>query len=137
GATPTFTADQLGTYTVELTVSDGELTDSDVAYVNVTQAVHQPPIAGNDYFQVIWKTSNNVLYVLANDSDPDGTIDPTSITIGTAPMAGASAVPQADGTILYSPKTGFKGTDFFTYWVCDSEVPAACSEAEVLVNVVK
>ena len=137
GATSSFPADQLGTYTVELTVSDGELTDSDVAYITVTQAVNQPPIAGNDYFQVIWKTSNNVLYVLANDSDPDGVINPASVAIGTIPMAGASATPQPDGTILYTPKTGFKGTDFFTYWVCDSEVPAACSEAEVLVNVVK
>ena len=53
----------------------------------------------------------------------------------TNPMNGASAVPTAVGTILYTPKNGFKGTDFFTYSICDNL--GECSEAEVLVNVVK
>jgi FtsP/CotA-like multicopper oxidase with cupredoxin domain len=134
GAASSFLASQVGTYEVELTVSDGELSSSDTFFVTSSAPVNQPPNAGNDFFEVIWKTTDNVLFVLANDSDGDGTIDPASLAIVTNPMNGATAVPSA-GTILYTPKNGFKGTDFFTYEICDDL--GACSEAEVLVNVVK
>ncbi len=59
--------------------------------------------------------------MLVNDSDADGAIDQASLSIVTNPMGGASAVPTeypaASGNyvIMYTPKNGFKGTDFFTY----------------------
>ena len=83
----------------------------------------------------LWKTTNNVLVVLANDSNGDGTIVPSSVAIVTNPTSGSTAVPAGDGTILYTPRNGYKGTDFFTYEVCDDL--GSCAEAEVLVNVVK
>ena len=60
---------------------------------------------------------------------------PSSVAIVTNPTSGSTAVPAGDGTILYTPRNGYKGTDFFTYEVCDDL--GVCSEAEVLVNVVK
>ena len=135
GVASSFTASQIGAYTVELTVSDGELSGSTTTYVAVTAAVSNPPIAGNDYFEVVWKTSNNVLVVLANDTAGDRPIVPSSVAIVTNPTSGSTAVAQADGTILYTPRNGYKGTDFFTYEVCDDL--GVCAEAEVLVNVVK
>jgi len=143
GALTSFIADQAGTYSVELTVSDGELTGADTMIVTATVHVNQPPDAVADFFQVLWKSTGNVLNVLVNDSDPDGTLNQASLSIVTNPMNGASAVPTefpaGSGlyVIMYTPKFGFKGTDFFTYEICDSEVPAACSVAQVLVNVVK
>jgi hypothetical protein len=133
-ANPTFTAAVPGNYVAELTVSDAELATSDVVTVVASDPVNQPPIAGDDFFTVIWKTTDNVLVVLANDSDGDGIIDPASLAVVTQPMNGATAVPSA-GNILYTPKNGFKGTDYFTYEICDDG--GLCSEARVLVNVVK
>ena len=139
GEFSSFTASQTGSYTVELTVSDGELTGSDTAVVMVSVPVTDPPVVGDDYFQVIWKTTDNVLTVLSNDSAGDNTppspIVPSTVVIVTNPTSGSSAVPAGDGTILYTPRNGYKGTDFFTYEVCDTNL--LCSEAEVLVNVVK
>jgi len=135
GVASSFNAEQIGAYTVELTVSDGELGGSTTTYVAVTAAVDNPPIANDDYFQVVWKTVDNVLVVLANDTNGDGTIVPSTVAIITNPTSGSTAVPAGDGTILYTPRNGYKGTDFFTYEVCDDLF--VCSEASVVVNVVK
>jgi FtsP/CotA-like multicopper oxidase with cupredoxin domain len=143
GALTSFVANQAGTYNVELTVNDGELNGMDSMVATASVHVNQPPNAVGDFFQVLWKSTGNALNVLVNDSDPDGAINPASLSIVTSPMAGASAIPTefpaASGNyfIMYTPKNGFKGTDFFTYSICDSEVPAACSVAQVRVNVVK
>jgi FtsP/CotA-like multicopper oxidase with cupredoxin domain len=145
GATPTFTADQVGTYSAVLTVSDGELEGSDTVLVTASVLANQPPNAVNDYATVIWKTIDNIIPVLDNDSDPDGALVPSSLTVVTAPISSplATAVPTEYPTgsgqwvIYYTPKTGWKGTDFFTYQVCDDGTPEECAEAEVWVNVVK
>ena len=135
GEFSSFIASQIGDYTVELTVSDGELDGSVITHVAVTVAVTDPPIAGDDYFQVIWGTADNVLNVLNNDSNGDGAIVPSTVAIVTNPTSRSTAVAALDGTILYTPRNGYKGTDFFTYEICDTNL--RCSEAAVLVNVVK
>ncbi|TWU41719.1 tandem-95 repeat protein [Novipirellula artificiosorum] len=61
-----------------------------------------------------------VINVAANDSDPDGTLDLTSIRILSGPSRG-EAVPLADGTVRYIPATGFVGTDSFTYAISDMQ----------------
>ena len=134
GEFSSFIASQIGDYTVELTVSDGELDGSVITHVAVTGAVTDPPIAGDDYFQVIWGTADNVLNVLNNDSNGDGAIVPSTVAIVTNPTSRSTAVAALDGTILYTPRNGYKGTDFFTYEICDTNF--LCSEAAVLVNVV-
>ncbi|OQX12316.1 MAG: hypothetical protein BWK80_43840 [Desulfobacteraceae bacterium IS3] len=55
--------------------------------------------------------------VLTNDSDPDG--HPLTITLISAmPENGRVAIAD-DGTIIYTPKPGFTGTDSFDYMVSD------------------
>ncbi len=143
GALTSFIADQTGTYTVALTVNDGELTGMDTMTATASVHVNQPPDAVADFFQVFRSSdyTPNPLYVLVNDSDPDGAINQASLSIVTDPMRGASAVPTeyptGSGTyvVIYSPKRNFKGTDFFTYSICDNQ--GACSEAQVQVNVIK
>lgn len=136
---PTFATGGPGEYIAVLTVSDFEI--SDEASVTVTAVVHvnQPPDAVNDFYEITWKTLDNPLNVLDNDGDPDGILVESSLAIVTEPIAGSIAVVietiPDEFIIEYTPKPGFKGTDFFTYSICDNE--GACSEAEVLVNVVK
>ncbi|MDP1623711.1 MAG: Ig-like domain-containing protein, partial [Bacteroidales bacterium] len=76
-----------------------------------------------------------VINVLANDSDPDGTMTVSQITSG--PSYG-SAIINADHTITYTPFSGFEGTDVFTYQVCDNgcPTPVQCASAAVTIQVV-
>ena len=43
---------------------------------------------------------------------------------------------NGNGTVNYSPKPGFRGTDTFTYTVAD-DAGAVSNEATVRINVVK
>jgi ELWxxDGT repeat protein len=79
---------------------------------------NDPPVAVADS-----GTSSNdaavTIDLLANDSDSDGSLDPTTIVITTNPAHG-SAVVNA-GKVLYTPSTGFAGTDSFAYTVKDNQ----------------
>lgn len=71
-----------------------------------------------------------VVDVLGNDSDPEG--DPLSVT-GTSTPANGSVVINGDGTVTYTPDTGFVGTDTFDYTVTDGQ--GNVSSATVTVTV--
>ena len=68
--------------------------------------------------------------VRANDSDPDG--DALTVDSVTQPPHGSAAI-QADGTVRYTPASGFEGRDSFTYTVGDGR--GGTATAEVSVNV--
>lgn len=71
-----------------------------------------------------------VVKVLANDTDVDG--DTLSIkSVGAA--ANGTLVKNADGTVTYTPKAGFSGTDSFTYVVTDGKGGEATAKATVTV----
>ena len=72
------------------------------------------------------------LDVLQNDTDSDGTIDPTTIVITANPAHGTAVVNA--GKILYTPPMGFSGTDSFSYTVNDNH-GAASAPATVTVTV--
>ncbi|QGQ20469.1 tandem-95 repeat protein [Cellulomonas sp. JZ18] len=55
--------------------------------------------------------------VLANDRDANG--DRLAVRSASTPAGGTTAV-QADGTVLYTPRAGFRGQDSFTYVVEDT-----------------
>ena len=59
-----------------------------------------------------------VVDVLGNDSDPEG--DPLTVTDTTEPATGSVMI-NADGTVTYTPNTGFIGTDSFEYTVTDGQ----------------
>jgi len=59
-----------------------------------------------------------ILSVLTNDSDIDGQIDITSLEIIMLPSHGNVQI-ESDGTLLYTPKLHFFGSDTFTYAVKD------------------
>ncbi len=70
--------------------------------------------------------------VLNNDFDPDGDDLTTVDSIITQPTNGTVSI-LPDGTVIYTPDTGFEGNDEFQYRVCDSE--NLCAEATVTVEV--
>ncbi len=118
--------------------SDGQLQGA-VATVTLTvTAPNQPPVALNDAFTAPYRRrasyAPQVLAVLANDRDPDGTLVPSSVRILTAPTKGGTAAVDAGGTISYAPRIGFRGTETFTYDVRDDR-GAASSAATVSIKV--
>jgi hypothetical protein len=74
--------------------------------------------------------------VAANDSDPDGNLDPLSTNTDCAsctnPFNG-SLTNNGDGSFEYTPNPNFNGNDSFVYEICDTR--NACDTAVVNISV--
>jgi len=106
-----------GTDTFGYVANDGALS-SPSATVTITVNPNQKPVASNDVASTP-KNTTKVINVLANDSDPDGSLNPATIIIAVKPNKGGFASPNANGTVTYKPKLNFKGTEKFSYTVKD------------------
>ncbi|MGB8338316.1 MAG: Ig-like domain-containing protein [Burkholderiales bacterium] len=96
---------------------------SNVATVTVT-VVNRAPVAVNDSATAPRRTGTytpKIIAVLTNDSDPDGTLNIGSLTIASAPNKGGSVSVNTDGTVAYTPKLNFTGTETFSYKVRDNQ----------------
>src|SRR5439155_1110687 len=95
----------------------------------VTVAINTAPVAANDS-----ATTNKgvpaTIAVLANDTDANG--DVLSATSLSLPANGTT-VANANGTVTYTPKVGFVGSDSFTYKASDGS--ATSNVATVTVSV--
>jgi gliding motility-associated-like protein len=72
--------------------------------------------------------------VLANDYDPENEMDTSSLQITSRPKNGTFVILE-DGSVNYTPNTGFAGVDSFTYRICDSGLPSSCAYANVLITI--
>ncbi|HYD31115.1 MAG TPA: Ig-like domain-containing protein [Azospirillaceae bacterium] len=123
------------TYAFTYVAGDGAATSEPATVsITVTMPPNQPPVAVDDVVSTPRDTAM-LIGVLANDRDPDGTLVPSSVRVVSPPNRGGTAVAQTDGTILYTPKRGFKGSEAFTYQVSDAQ-GAGSEPATVTVNVV-
>jgi FtsP/CotA-like multicopper oxidase with cupredoxin domain len=117
--------------------SDGIAT-SDPATVTITitaVVANEPPVAVNDTFTVARNATNAPLNVLANDTDADNNLDPTTVTIVVNPNKGGSvSVDPVTGIVSYTPRTNFRGSENFSYTVQDT-AGATSNVARVRVNV--
>ncbi|MDX1449965.1 MAG: Ig-like domain-containing protein, partial [Acidimicrobiia bacterium] len=132
-ATITYTPDPdfNGIDTFTYTANDGT-TDSAPATVTVNVTpVNDPPVANDDSDSTNEDTAVNT-GVLANDSDPEGSLDPATTGVTGAPSNG-SAVAQPDGSITYTPDPDFNGADAYIYEVCDSG--GLCDTATVSITI--
>ncbi|MCA9208641.1 MAG: tandem-95 repeat protein, partial [Planctomycetales bacterium] len=122
-----------GVDTLTYTVKDQQGATSNVA--NVTINVNHFPVAVDDAFVVPIDAVNHKLSILANDSDQDGSLDPSSITIQVFPTNGSLVFNSTDPTaVFYTPNSGFTGTDSFTYTVADN-LGAVSNVANVRITV--
>jgi serine protease AprX len=121
-----------GTDTFTYLANDGALS-SPAATVTITVNPNQAPIAGNDV-ATTRKNTAKVIAVLANDSDPDGSLNPASVTLVQAPNKGGITTINAGGTVTYKPKQNFRGTESFSYTVKDDR-GATSNKATVTVTV--
>ncbi|MDZ7900148.1 MAG: Ig-like domain-containing protein [Arcicella sp.] len=137
--TYTPTAGATGTDTFKYQVCDNEtpsLCDTAMVTVTLTKPLtpgtNLAPIANPDVTSTL-KDKPVTINVLANDGDPEGTPlkNPTIVT----PPTKGTVVVNPDGTITYTPNPETTGDDTFTYQVCDSGTPVACSTTTVTVSV--
>jgi hypothetical protein len=72
--------------------------------------------------------------VLSNDSDVNGNLNASSLSISTQPTNGTASI--VGGQVRYIPNADFSGTDTLTYQICDSTSPTPlCSTATVTITV--
>lgn len=111
--------------------------------ISVTQIAYDPAlpsacpversavIADNDSTTTPFNTPVTVT-VKGNDSTSVGVLGNPAIT--TPPTQGEALV-NPDGTVTYTPPTGFTGEVTFEYEICNGETPQACDKAVVTVTV--
>ena len=89
-----------------------------------------PPVAVDDAASGCAGDTLTV-FPLANDGDPDGSLDPGSFAILAGPFAGTAAWDPAGATLTWSGS----GPDSLRYRICDNASPAACAEAWIRLDV--
>ncbi|MEB3885438.1 Ig-like domain-containing protein, partial [Lyngbya sp. CCY1209] len=119
----TFTPDPgftgIGTFEYVVTDPAGN-TSTTTVEVAVNPAQNLPPIANPDRATTPEDTPVTI-DVVGNDIDEDGTLNPGSLTVTTAPENGEIAVDPETGDVTYTPDPGFNGTDSFIYTIEDND----------------
>ncbi len=113
------------------------LCDQATAYIAIDYQ-NDPPIVNNDSY-TINEDETFVLTPLANDSDLDGNLVPSSLTIlNSPPTSEGIAVANQNGTIIFVPAFNYNGpVTTLNYQVCDDgfPIPVACSQGSIQINI--
>jgi hypothetical protein len=119
-----------GVETFTYTITDGRGA-FDHGTVTITVGnFNSPPVPEDDRFRLNQNTTNNVLDVLANDVDPDGTNILTIASVGPSSSGGIVTISLDRLSLLYTPPQPFLGTETFTYMVDDGQGGAGAGERD-------
>ncbi len=92
------------------------------------------PVTTNDILQIDEDASPALINVANNDTDPDGNLDPESVSIIDGPFLASNSVQvQNDGSLLFSPGLNVFGVDSIIYQICDQT--ARCSQGSLLIEI--
>ncbi len=115
-------------------VNDGSR-DSAPAQVTITIGnVNDAPVGSPDLYATGPNQTLTVAAaqgVIANDSDPDGTIPTATVATNTAH---GTLTLNANGSFTYIPTTGYLGTDSFTYTLTDGVLTSAAITVTITVS---
>jgi hypothetical protein len=99
--------------------------DSNIATVLLTiHSVNDAPVAKNDS-SITNEDIEVVIDVLTNDSDLDGTIDASTLSIVDMPSEGTASI--SNGKVVYIPNTNYHGEDSFAFVVNDGIIDSNVS----------
>ncbi len=91
--------------------------------------------ANNDYAVTLVNTPVKI-NILKNDAGFLAIIDPATVnTTGLLPPKNGKITINSNGSITYTPNTGFVGVDTFQYTVCSTPLPVVCGTANVYVTI--
>jgi hypothetical protein len=123
-----------GVETFTYTVTDGRGAFATALVTINVGNFNSPPIPADDAYFIPQNSLNNMLEVLANDFDPDGTNVLTVSAVGVAANGGIVSIAADRVSILYTPPQPFLGTDTFTYTVDDGR--GGLETAQVTITVI-
>jgi hypothetical protein len=132
----TFTYDSAGNPTVTFTAQNSGGSSSETVNLTVTTGgggANTAPTATADSATTDQDLAVTV-DVLANDSDSDGNLVPSSVVVTSQPSNGTTNINTTTGAITYTPAAGFTGQDSFAYTVSDDD-GASSAAATVTVTV--
>jgi hypothetical protein len=121
---PTFS--DAGTYVVEITASDGSLTDRKSVSITVNN-VNRPPLVRD---LTITTNEDTAIGVTLVASDPDS--DTLTFTVVTVPAHGTLAGVAPD--LTYTPEADYNGSDGFTYKANDGAADSSIGNVAITVN---
>ena len=108
----------------------------ETATVTITVTpVPDPPTVNDDTTDIPEDTSVTI-DVAANDSDPDGDLDPTltnTSCIACAEPNNGDLLNNGNGSFIYTPNANYNGDDSFIYQMCDTS--GMCGTAMVTITV--
>ncbi len=117
---------------VVVDVDDIGRRSSTTVELTVTDAAGSPPELGPD----IGVTSTNktvLVYVVGDDSDPDGDLDLASLRVVAGGFYADETSANSQGTVTYVPFANVTGADIVLYELCDLE--QRCRSALVTITV--
>ncbi len=135
--TTTTTTTRPPTTTTTTTTTRPPTTTTTTTSTTTTSSTTTTVLADNDRPVVVQDAADTepgtrvTINPLANDRDPDGQLDPATLTIVRGPRHGAASV--ADGLIAYRPEPGYEGEDSIVYRVCDDG--GLCNAARIVFTV--
>jgi hypothetical protein len=98
----------------------------------VVEAAGDRPTAGADA-GITAMNERVVVYVVGDDSDPDGDLDLQSLRVVAGGFAADQISGDGNGTITYIPFANVTGRDFVMYEICDDE--ARCDPTLLTIDV--
>ncbi|MFZ5604495.1 MAG: beta strand repeat-containing protein, partial [Pseudomonadota bacterium] len=102
-------------------IQDQNSANSNVATVIVNvSGVNDAPTAANDSASTDEDTAVTIDLV-DNDTDVDGTVDATAVTVMAQPAHGTVSINATTGVATFTPTANYFGSDSFTYVVQDNE----------------
>jgi len=128
-----FTGEDIFTYQVCDDGNPDSLCDSAEVTITVSPA-SEPPVADDESAELTEDDSAGVnIDVLEGDTDEDGDLDPSTLSIETNPTNGTVTI-NGDGTINYTPNANFNGSDSFEYEICDALGACDIGNVDIVIN---
>ena len=121
----------IGEDTFTYTICDNlDTPNCSTATVTITITGASPLAVDDEY-----TTPEDKFLKIINFLDNDEVVDNATVTSFDTEGTNATVVLENDGSITYTPETGFSGDDTFTYTLCDDDEIPSCSTATITVHV--
>lgn len=125
-------ADFVGTDSFTYKLCD-QASNCSTATVTITVNDAGSPVATDDEVSTVTSVPVTISDLASNDD----ITDEAKITSVDGSSSTGTVTLNANGSVTYTPASGFKGQDSFTYSLCDDDEEATCATGTVTVNVLE
>ena len=119
-----------GELSVKLTATKGSLTSDEFLITVAVASVNDAPVSLNDTASFVEDSTKNSVDLLANDSD----IENDTLTLKSISYSGTGSAVIENNKLIYSPATGFTGTETLTYKIKDGQLDSEFATLTITVT---